>query len=61
MSTMDDIKEIRDILYKIGMLETMCFSLTGPDEHWSIRDYCIFYSVTRPSMKYKIMVDYWRI
>lgn len=36
MSTMEEILNQRDILYKIGLLETMCFQLTTNKGWWTV-------------------------
>lgn len=59
MSTLDDMKEVRDILYKIGMLETMCFTLTDDNRQWIMMDYSIFFSVGASSKKRVILINYW--
>lgn len=60
MSTMEEIHILRDTLYEVGLLETLCFTLTDDKGHWFIVDNNIFYTWHSGSGVNNSWINPWR-
>jgi len=59
MSTLDDFYSLRNTLFKMGQLETLCFTLTMSGDWWFIQNDVLIYSHWTETGKCDVMIDFW--
>ena len=60
MSTLEELQKLNDILYKAGLLETLCFALTDDKGHWYIEGEHVYYCWHSGSGKNNHWINPWK-
>ncbi len=61
MSTLNGIYGLHDILFKMGLMETLCFTVTMGGDWWFIENDTLFYSHWNSTGKCNGIIEHWDI